>query len=343
MQAQVFKIHSDFFWVQSDFENDCTIFECKLRANLKKQKTEVFVGDFVEIEEVNEISTQAVISKILPRKNFMPRPKVANIDKLIIVSSIKEPDLDFEQLNRYISLAKFNKINPILCFNKEDLAGCVDIVDKVFEIYEPLGFEIYFTSAKENIGIEDIETVMKGNLCAFAGASGVGKTSIINAISKDFILKTGSVSEKTKRGTHTTRHCEIVKIKIENEYVLLLDTPGFSHLSFDFILPKDVENLFPEIKKYSPKCKFKDCLHLSETGCEVTKNLDKINISRYESYCRFVEEAKKFKEKIKTEGHKKETSSKFSGNKSLTKISTKKRQQSRVNEKKVTNEYEKYN
>ena len=340
MQAQVFKIHSDFYYVQSDFNNDCTIYECKLRANLKKQMANVFVGDSVEIDEINESSKQGFISKILPRKNYMPRPKVANIDKLIIVSSIKEPDLDFEQLNRYISLAKYNKINPILCFNKEDLAGSTDVVEKVFEIYEPLGFEIYFTSAKENIGIEDIEEIMKDNLCAFAGSSGVGKTSIINTLSSEFNLKTGSVSDKTKRGTHTTRHCEIIKIKTENGIIRLVDTPGFSHLNFDFLMPKEVENLFPEIKIYSDKCKFKDCLHINETGCEVINNLEKINTSRYESYVKFTEEAKEYKTKIKTKGHKQESSSKISGNKNLTKVSVKRRQQSRVNEKKVTNEYE---
>lgn len=343
MQAQVVKIHSDFFYVRLNSENKNSVYECKLRLNLKKQKTQVFVGDFVEIDEINENSKQAFISKLLPRKNYMPRPKVANIDKLIIVSSIKEPDLDFEQLNRYICLAKYHNINVILCFNKEDLAGGVDVVERVFEIYEPLGYEIYFTSAKENIGIEDIAGVMKNNLCAFAGASGVGKTSLINAVSSDRKLRTGDVSSKTKRGTHTTRHCEILEINIDGETSFLVDTPGFSCLNFDFIMPKDVENLFPEIKEYSKKCKFKDCLHLTETDCSVIKNLDKINISRYESYQKFVEEAKKYKEKIKNSGYKKEDSYKISGDKNLTKISTKKRQQSRVNEKKVTNEYEKYN
>ena len=343
MQAQVFKIHSDFYWVQSDFNDDCTIYECKLRANLKKQAKEIYVGDYVKIDDLNEASKQAVISDLIPRKNFMPRPKVANIDKLIIVSSIKEPDLDFEQLNRYICLAIYNNIKPILCFNKEDLADSTDVVEKVFAIYEPLGFEIYFTSAKEIIGIEDIETLLSENLCAFAGASGVGKTSLISAISKDFNLKIGAVSEKTKRGTHTTRHCEIIKIKIDQKIGRLLDTPGFSYLNFDFILPNDVQNLFPDIKQYASRCKYSDCLHINEAGCGVIENLANINISRYESYCKFVEEAKNYKEKIKNEGYKKESSSKVSGNKNITKVSIKKRQQSRVNEKKETNEYEKYN
>ena len=343
MQAQVFKIHSDYYWVQSDFNDDCTIYECRLRANLKKQRAEVLVGDYVDIEEINDDSHQAVIYKIQNRKNYMPRPKVANIDRLVIVSAIKEPDLDFEQLNRYIALAQYNNIKPVLCFNKEDLADSTDVVEKVFDIYEPLGFEIYFTSALEKNGIDDIKKILDGKLCAFAGSSGVGKTSLINAISSNFKLKTGSVSEKTKRGTHTTRHCEIVKIKMGKKLARILDTPGFSHLSFDFIMPKDVENLFPDIKQFSGQCKFSDCLHINETGCNVINNLDKINTSRYESYCKFVEEAKIYKEKIKNAGYKQETTSKLSGNKNLTKVSIKKRQQSRVNEKKVTNEYEKYN
>jgi len=341
VQAQVFKIHSDFYWVQPN--NGCTLIECKLRANIKKQKTDIFVGDFVEIENVNTESQQAVISKLLPRKNFMPRPKVANIDNLIIVSSIKEPDLDFEQLNRYVSLALYHNIKPILCFNKEDLANSTDVVEKTFSIYEPLGFEIYFTSAKENIGIEDIADIMKNKLTAFAGASGVGKTSIIKLLSKNENLRISSVSDKTKRGTHTTRHCEIIDIEIENAHAKLLDTPGFSHLLFDFLLPKSVENLFPEIKTFANKCKFADCLHINEIGCNVINNLDNINTSRYESYCKFVEEAKTYKEKIKNKGYKEETHIKQSGTRNLTKVSVKKRQESRVNKKKVTNNYEQYN
>lgn len=343
MQAQVFKIHSDFYWVQSDFNDDCTIYECKLRANLKKQNTEIYVGDIVEIEITKNNSKQAVISKLHQRKNYISRPKVANIDKLIIVSSIKEPDLDLEQLNRYISLALFHEIKPILCFNKEDLANSIDIVEKIFEIYEPLGLEIYFTSAKENIGIEDLEGVMQGHLCAFAGASGVGKTSIIRAISNNLNLKIGEVSNKTKRGTHTTRHCEIIKIKIGNKISRLLDTPGFSYLNFDFILPIEIQRFFPEIKQFSSDCKYSDCLHINEKDCAVINNIEKINTSRYESYCTFVNEAKKFKEKIKSEGNKKETLVKKMGGKNITKISNKKRQQSRVNEKKDTRNYEKYN
>jgi len=339
VQAQVFKIHSDFYWVQADIEGTETIFECKIRANLKKQNVEIFVGDFVEIDEINASSKQATISKLLKRKNYMPRPKVANIDLLIIVSAVKEPDLDFEQLDRYISLAFYYNIKPVLCFNKEDLAENYDVLEKTFNIYEPLGLEIYYTSAKEKTGIDNIEDLIQGKLCAFAGASGVGKTSIIKAIT-DIELKTGEVSEKTKRGTHTTRHCEIINIKNDNISARLLDTPGFSHLNFDFLLPKEVENLFPEIKKYSKNCKYKDCLHISESGCNVINNLDDINISRYESYCKFVVEAKNYKEKIKNEGYKKETNVKKSGNKDITKISIRKRQNARVNQKKAIKNYE---
>ena len=174
--GQIFKIHSDFYYVSS---NNST-FECKLRHVLKKQKQKVFVGDYVEFEN-------GAIEKILPRKNFITRPTVANIDQVIIISAVKEPELNFLQLNRYISFAKYHNLNTVLCFNKNDLSNDDSTIEKVFKIYEPLGFDILFTSALEGYGIEDFKKILENKTSVLCGASGVGKSSIINSIFEDKI------------------------------------------------------------------------------------------------------------------------------------------------------------
>ena len=139
-KGQIYKIHSDFYYVNSEGQE----FECKLREVLKKTKQQVCVGDFVEFEN-------GAITKILPRRNYISRPSVANVDRVIIISSVKEPDLDFIQLNRYISFARYYGIEAVLCFNKNDLSSDDRIIEKVFSVYEPLGYDIIFTSALENL------------------------------------------------------------------------------------------------------------------------------------------------------------------------------------------------
>jgi len=321
MKGQVFKIHSDFYYV--NFENK--IYECKMREILKKQKAKILVGDFVEFDFINDKS--AVIQKILPRINYLTRPSVANISQVVIVSAVKQPDLDLEQLDRYICFAKYHNIKTRLCFNKNDLSKDDKIIEEVFSIYEPLGFDIIFTSALENIGIDDFKEILVGETTVFCGNSGVGKSSLINSVFPELNLKTKDVSEKTLRGTHTTRHCEIC----EADNIRIIDTPGFSNLKFDFIMPNDLCLLFDDISKYSKHCKFRDCTHTNEIGCEVVAHIHDIAPSRYESYKKFLEEAIQFKERIKNEGNKKEAFLKTSHNKNFAKISIQKRQTSRNN------------
>lgn len=314
-KGQIFKIHSDFYYVHSGNET----YECKIREVLKKQKQKIFVGDYVEFEN-------GAIEKILPRKNFITRPTVANIDQVLIISAVKEPDLNFVQLNRYVSFAKYHNIPAVLCFNKNDLSQDDKTIEKVFSIYQPLGYDVLFTSALEGYGIEDFKEILSGKTSVLCGASGVGKSSLINAVCPGLNLRTKEVSEKTQRGTHTTRHCEIISI---DENSNIVDTPGFSNLKFDFIMPLEVGNLFDEISQYRKDCKFPDCLHILEADCAVKANLDKIDDTRYQSYVEFVEEAKEYKEKVKYQGVKTETSHKQQHNKTAVKISSRKREVSR--------------
>ena len=323
MQGQVFKIHSDFYYVHllstANEENLPKTFECKIREVLKKQDKKILVGDFVEFEN-------GYITSILPRKNFIPRPAVANIDQVVIVSAVKEPELDFNQLNRYISFAEYYNIPIKLCFNKNDLSSDDKLIEKVFSIYEPLGYDIVFTSALEGFELDEFTEIMNGKLTVLCGQSGVGKTSLINSLNPEFDLRTKKVSEKTLRGTHTTRHSEIIKVADD---VIIIDTPGFSNLKFDFLLPTEIAGLFKEFRPYLNSCKYQDCLHILEDGCTILDNIDKFAPERYESYLEFVNEAKEYKEKIKYQGTKTESRFKQTHNKTAVKISANKRQGSR--------------
>ncbi len=313
--GQIYKIHSDFYYVYDGTQS----FECKVREVLKKQKERILVGDFVEFGN-------GVIENIVERKNYISRPSVANIDQIVIVSALKEPDLNLAQLNRYIALAKYHNITPVLCFNKSDLKWEKELKHKILSIYEPLGYEVVFTSATEHKGLKDFEKLLKGKVSVLCGSSGAGKSSLVNALNPNLNLRTKEVSEKLQRGTHTTRHCEILKI---NENSLMVDTPGFSNVKFDFILPADVDLLFDEIAQLRGNCKYSDCLHINEDGCSVLANLDKIDMSRYESYLAFVEEAHEYKERVKYEGRKVEHSKKTINDKQVVKIGSKKRQSAR--------------
>jgi len=318
MIGRIIKIHSDFYYA----DTEKGIIEAKLRSVLKKRRQEVYIGDWAELEQFDENSRQAFISEIKPRCSVLMRPKAANITRIIIVSPLKEPDLDFEQLDRCIALAVYHKIEPVLCFNKEDIAGAEKLKAEAEKIYKPLGYKMVFTSALEKTGIDEIRSLLKDNVSVLCGVSGAGKSSLINAVLNSSKQKISAVSGKTQRGMHTTRHSELIQTD-KNSYTA--DTPGFSQLKFNFLPPAEIQKLFVEFTRINAVCRFKNCLHTGENGCGFEDIIQNMVASRYESYKKFILEAEEYEEKISNSSIKKEENAKYNNKRVMTKISHKKR------------------
>lgn len=339
MIGNIVKIHSDFYYVKVD-DN---IIECKLRELLKKEHVDVYVGDRVKLARFEEKSNQAAIVEVLERQNHIPRPAIANIDQVIVVTTIKNPSIDYVQLNRYLTYAKIYNIPAVICVNKSDLTKDTSSENKLKEIYEAVNYNVLFTSALTKDGLSELKSQLNSKISVLCGSSGVGKSSLINAIHPDLHLKTKEISSHNKRGTHTTRHTEILNVKLsENEIAQVADTPGFSYLRFDKVMPDEIQKHFEDISSFGKQCHFSNCLHIEESGCNVLNNLDKIPKSRYESYKAFVAEALEFKEKIIYSGRKTEQSFKTldTQNESklkIAKLGTKAREKSRKNQKQKLN------
>lgn len=283
MKGHIIKGYSGFYYVFSQGK----IYECSLRGKNRCKSVRFLVGDLVNFEIISE--DKGVIEKLLPRKNQLLRPPIANVDQLIIAAAAKEPSPDLRLIDRLSILAQWNNIEPIICFNKSDLIT-EEERQKLQAIYQPTGFRLFWTSVLNQEGIDALKQCLKGKISVFAGNSGVGKSSLMNALGGHWQLATGKVSEKLKRGRHTTRHVELFSL---DENALLADTPGFSSL----MLPEDLKReelgkLFPELMFFLGQCRFATCLHHQEPDCAVKEAVANGNIAkeRYESYLIFLQE-----------------------------------------------------
>lgn len=288
MIGLIVKAISSFYYV--DFEN--TVYECKARGNFRKMGVSPVVGDYVEFSPTD--LSHGVIEEIKPRKNCLSRPVIANIDKIIIVSSFSCPSPDTLIIDRLTAVAVYYGIEPIIVFNKSDTGD----FSEYKKIYQNAGFKVFVVSAKDNIGIDDLRKEIGSSFCAFAGNSGVGKSSIINCLFGDLNLRTGEVSQKLGRGRHTTRHTELFKTPMGG---YIADTPGFSSFEsesgkYDFKI--HLAECFPEFKEYLGNCKFNSCTHTCEKGCAVISALEcgKIEATRHKSYISLFDELKEIKE-----------------------------------------------
>lgn len=286
MQGILLKAISGFYYVNCDG----VTYECKARGNFRKSGISPVVGDRVEITVID--GKKGVVEKVCERKNLLNRPLVANIDKLVIVSSYATPSPDTFMIDRLSALAVYHNISPVIVFNKCDQGDFTYFQG----IYSRVGFPTYTVSAKTGEGIDDLSKELAGCVCAFAGNSGVGKSSILNALFGELNLATGDVSEKLGRGRHTTRHTELFSNKLGG---FVADTPGFSSIEPDnnYDFKEKLEDCFPEFSEYVCDCRFSSCTHTCEKGCAVLEAVSNGSVeeTRLESYRALFEEYKDLK------------------------------------------------
>ena len=272
-------------------ETACEVFECKARGIFRKEKITPFVGDFVKIS----VNTDAenIIDEIEPRRNYLKRPPIANLDQLIIVASSCDPSPSTLIIDKLTAIACNKDIEPIIVLNKTDLKN----VDELIKIYNLAGFKTFAVSGKKGEGLEELKAALSNKISAFTGNSGVGKSTLLNCIDNRLGLSTGEISEKLGRGRHTTRQTQL--FKVQGGYVA--DTPGFSSLEIERneIIKKDeLQYCFPEFAQYIGGCKFTSCAHVNDKGCsiiEAVKN-GEISQSRHNSYISMYDEVKNIKD-----------------------------------------------
>lgn len=259
------------------------IIECKARGNFRTKRITPCVGDRVTIT-VDETGKGA-IDDIFPRTNIFVRPPVSNIDEMIIVNSVVTPSPDLAFTDKMLIICASRSVNVKICFNKFDLDD--GSVTSLVRMYTDAGYDAFPTSTVNGDGIDYIRNSLKGKITAFSGFSGVGKSSLLNSVMDGYVMQTGEVSERLKRGKHTTRHVEL--IAYSGGYII--DTPGFSMLDFPDNVTKDsLKKYFPEFAKYEPQCRFRDCNHMGGSGvCAVCKAAENnmISASRYNNYKEF--------------------------------------------------------
>lgn len=286
MQGKIIRGIGGFFYVHT--ENG--VYACRARGILRRENIRPLPGDLVRIQVLDEAAKEGSIEEIVPRKNALIRPAVANIDQALVIFSVVSPRPNFNLLDRFLVSMERQGIGSVLVFNKTDLAQ-EGQRQEIAERYGQSGYPLLFVSARTTEGIERIRKILLEKTTTVAGPSGVGKSSLINLLQTQRYMDTGEISSKIERGKHTTRHTELLWVE-ENTYIL--DTPGFSSVELPDVPKEELGALFPEIRSRRDGCRFSGCSHLSEPDCRVLQALadGEIGRERYESYRLFYEEIK---------------------------------------------------
>ena len=283
-EGRIVKALSGFYYVKSDNK----LYQCRGRGVFRKQKISPLVGDFVKFDISDE--NEGYIIEIEERENQLVRPPVANINQAIIVNSAVKPDFNPRLLDRFLVLIEAKDIQPIIFITKMDLAPASKKgeLKRYQKDYAMIGYDVELFSAKDAMEVSKLKAYFSGKVSVIAGQSGVGKSSLLNALEPSLVLPTGEISESLGRGKHTTRHVELLEVADG----LVGDTPGFSSLDFDEIQLEELAGYFPEIRERSADCKFRGCSHNKEPKCAVKQAVTdgEIAIYRYEHFLSFYEE-----------------------------------------------------
>ncbi len=287
MTGKILKGIAGFYYVHAA---DGNLYECKAKGVFRNKKLKPLVGDDVDITILDETERKGNIDEILPRKNALVRPSVANVDQALVLFSITHPEPNLNLLDRFLVMMEVQEVPVNVCFNKIDLTGDEKMLE-LKRIYETAGYPVYFTSTCENQGIEKIQALVQGKTTVLAGPSGVGKSSLTNLLYPQAEMETGTISEKIQRGKHTTRHSELFDIGT-NTY--MMDTPGFSSMYIEDMECGQLKDYFPEFESYEENCRFLGCVHIGERDCGVKDAVEegKISRNRYENYRLLYQELK---------------------------------------------------